>query len=217
MIENIKSALKTEYKGLGLSDKTIDRLASYVKGLVENEDDIATAVKRDDVKLIATSIQGEIDGIRKAKQAAEDALKEYKEKHPEGDKTETKDDESEVARQLRELLEKQTQMEARLKAKDDAELLATNRSAVEAKLKQAGCTNVGILKSVLKGFALGENEDVDAATERLKGEYNSTYKETFGEGPRPGFGGSEFGGDPKKSADRMNDYLRQEGLLPAKE
>lgn len=83
MKKKIEDALKTEFRELGLSDKTIGRLADYVKGFVEKEEDIATAVKRDDVALIAKSIQGEIDGIQKAKKAAEDALTDYKAKHPE--------------------------------------------------------------------------------------------------------------------------------------
>ena len=70
MKKKIEDALRTEYAGLGLSDKTIGRLADFLMGSVEKEEDIATAVKRDDVKLIAKSIQGEIDGIQKAKQKA---------------------------------------------------------------------------------------------------------------------------------------------------
>lgn len=85
MKKKIEDALKTEFKELGLSDKTIGRLAEYVQGLVEKEEDIATAVKRDDVKLIAKSIQGELDGLKKAKEKAEADLADYKAKHP--DKT----------------------------------------------------------------------------------------------------------------------------------
>lgn len=85
MKKKIEEALKTEFKELGLSDKTIGRLAEYVQGLVEKEEDIATAVKRDDVKLIAKSIQGELDGLKKAKEKAEADLADYKAKHP--DKT----------------------------------------------------------------------------------------------------------------------------------
>ena len=83
MKKKIEDALKTEFRELGLGDKTISRLADFVKGFVEKEEDIATAVKRDDVALIAKSIQGEIDGIKKAKDAAEAALADYKAKHPE--------------------------------------------------------------------------------------------------------------------------------------
>lgn len=83
MKKRIEDALRTEYASLGLSDKTIGRLAEYVQGKVEKEEDIATAVKGDDVKLIAKSIQGEIDGLKRAKETAESALADYKAKHPE--------------------------------------------------------------------------------------------------------------------------------------
>lgn len=85
MKKKIEDALRTEYASLGLSDKTIGRLADYVQGKVEKEEDIATAVKGDDVKLIAKSIQGEIDGLKRAKETAENALADYKAKHPEKD------------------------------------------------------------------------------------------------------------------------------------
>jgi len=83
MKKKIEDALRTEYASLGLSDKTIGRLAEYVQGKVEKEEDIATAVKGDDVKLIAKSIQGEIDGLKRAKETAENALADYKAAHPE--------------------------------------------------------------------------------------------------------------------------------------
>ena len=83
MKKKIEDALRTEYAGLGLGDKTISRLAEYVQGKVEKEEDIVTAVRGDDVKLIAKSIQGETDGLKRAKEAAESALEDYKAKHPE--------------------------------------------------------------------------------------------------------------------------------------
>lgn len=94
MKKKIEEALSAEYKGLGLSEKTIGRLADYILGSVEKEEDIATAVKGDAVKLLATSIQGEIAGLKRAKETAEAALADYKAKHPEkaGDEPEKHDD-----------------------------------------------------------------------------------------------------------------------------
>ncbi len=113
MKKKIEDALRTEYASLGLSDKTIGRLADYVQGLVEKEDDIVTAVKRDDVKLIAKSIQGEIDGIKRAKEAAEKELEDYKAKHPEtsddDDDDDDKDDPKDIAAIVQAAIEKATQ------------------------------------------------------------------------------------------------------------
>lgn len=85
MKKKIFEALKTEYASLGLSDNTLNRIAAVLEGSVEKEEDIATAVKGDTAKLLAKSIQGEIDGIQKAKQKAEADLADYKAKHPEQD------------------------------------------------------------------------------------------------------------------------------------
>ena len=85
MKKRIEEALSAEYKGLGLGEKTIGRLADYIigKGSVTKEDEIDAAVKGEDVKLLATSIQGEVAGLKRAKETAETALADYKAKHPE--------------------------------------------------------------------------------------------------------------------------------------
>ena len=85
MKKKIEEALSAEYKGLGLGEKTIGRLADYIigKGSVTKEEEIDAAVKGDDVKLLATSIQGEVAGLKRAKETAESALADYKAKHPE--------------------------------------------------------------------------------------------------------------------------------------
>ena len=95
MKKKIEEALSAEYKGLGLSEKTIGRLADYIigRGSVTKEEEIAAAVKGDDVKLLATSIQGEIAGLTRAKETAETALADYKAKHPETDPAEPGDKE----------------------------------------------------------------------------------------------------------------------------
>ena len=95
MKQKIVEALKTEFKQLGLSENTLGRLADYILGLdgvVKEEGDVATAVKRGDVALIAKSIQGEVDGIQKAKKKAEDDLANYKAKHPEKNDDDDKHD-----------------------------------------------------------------------------------------------------------------------------
>ena len=100
MKKKIEEALSAEYKGLGLSEKTIGRLADYIigKGSVTKEEEIDAAVKGDDVKLLATSIQGEIAGIKRAKDAAETALADYKAKHPE--KADDDDDDDDGGKKL---------------------------------------------------------------------------------------------------------------------
>lgn len=100
MKKKIEEALSAEYKGLGLSEKTIGRLADYLMGSVEKEEDIATAVKGDAVKLLATSIQGEIAGLQRAKQTAEAALSDYKAKHPEQKEEEVGEQKPDLAKTI---------------------------------------------------------------------------------------------------------------------
>ena len=100
MKQKIIEALKTEFKQLGLSENTLGRLADYILGLdgvVKEEGDVATAVKRGDVALIAKSIQGEVDGIQKAKKKAEEDLADYKAKHPEKNDDDPKHDDDDDA------------------------------------------------------------------------------------------------------------------------
>lgn len=221
MKTQIIAAFKTKYQRFGLSNEAIDRIASAKEKTVTSESDIEAAIAdAETMGLIATELQKMRDKEIQSRTDLQASFNEYKEKHPETTPPtpptppKASEDEPEWAKKLRESNER---IEARFKAEDDAKTNAANLSSVEAKLKSAGCVNPGILKSVLKGFALGEGEDVDAAATRLQGEYNSAYKETFGEGPRPGVGSGNFGGDAKKAADAMNNYLRQEGLLPPKE
>ena len=218
MKEKIIAGLKTAYAKLGLSDEAFDGVASLLEKTVKEESEIATAVGGDDVKKLLTTIQGNIDSWKNKFYDTRKDLDKYKEKHPETDPdpkpNPKQDEEPEWARKLRESNER---IEARFRAEDDAKRLSQNLSAVEAGLKSAGCVNPGILKGVLKGFALGDKETVEEATERLRKEYNDSYKETFGEGPRPGVGDGNFGGDAKKAAEAMNKYLREEGLLPKEE
>lgn len=211
MKEKIVSALKTEYKGLGLGDKTIDRLASYVEGLVEKEDDIATAVKRDDVKLIATSIQGEIDGIRKAKQAAEDALEEYKKSHPDTSVVDDdKDKETEAARKLREQIEALT---ARLDKQDKEEQTRkTLNSAIET-AKTNGCTNSKALALTQRLFSLKENETTEDAAKRFEEEYNKVVKDYFSSSPTPYGGGDSLSeADEKTFHKALSDFADGKGF-----
>lgn len=215
--DKIASALKTKYQRFGLSNEAIDRIASAREKTVASEDEIESAVADvETMTLLATEVQKMRDMEIQKRTDTQRAFDAYKENHPENKADETKQtetptqEEPEWAKTLREQNER---IVARFKAEDDARKLSASLSAVERKLKESGCTNPGILKATLKGFALMEGENEEAAVERLKGEYNSSYKDTFGEGPVPGVGGQAFG-DAKTAISKKNDFLREQGLLP---
>lgn len=216
----IASALKTRYQRFGLSNEAVDRIASAREKTVEKEEDIESAVADvETMTLLATEVQRMRDMEIQKRTDTQRAFDTYKEKHPEdrkpdkpGDTPERKEEEPDWARRLREQNER---IVARFEAEDNARRLSDSLSNVERRLKEAGCVNPGILKSTLKGFALGKDETEDAAVERLKGEYNASYKDTFGEGPMPGVGSAGFG-DPKTAISKKNEFLREQGLLPNK-
>lgn len=216
MKQKIIAALRTKYQRFGLSNEAVDRIALAKEKTVTSEDQIESAIAdAETMELIANELQKSADVERRKASDIQKSFDSYKEKHP--DTTQTQQgqqqqvEEPEWAKNLRETNER---IEARFKAEDAAKKSAENLSAIERKLKEAGCDNPGILKGVLKGFALGENETIDDAAGRLQQEYNNSYTETFGEGPQAGVGSGNFGGDAKKAADAMNKYLIQEGLLP---
>lgn len=212
MKEKIIAALKTKYQRFGLSNEAIDRIASAKEKTVTKEEEIETAIAdAETMELIANELQKSADQERRNKANLQKSFDEYKTKHPE--KTTTEEEEPEEPEWAKKLREANERLEARFKAEDDAKKLAEVRKSVEDKLKAAGCTNPGILNLTLKGFALQENEDEDAAVERLKGEYNTSFKEAFGEGSAPGISTPHYE-NAKEAADAKNKYLQDQGLLP---
>ena len=211
MKEKIASALKTKYQRFGLSNEAIDRIASAKEKTVTSEDAIEEGIAdAETMGLIANELMKMRDKEISNKTDLQRAFDTYKEKNPEGGndpKPDPKPDpgekEPEWAKRLRERFERED--------KEKADQVV--RESVMARLKKEGCTNPGILKSTMKGFALQENETEDAAVERLKTDYNASYKEVFGEGAVPGLGGQAFG-DTKAAVSHKNDFLRQQGLLP---
>lgn len=186
MKKKIEEALSAEYKGLGLSEKTIGRLADFLLGSVEKEEDIATAVKGDNVKLLATSIQGEIAGLQRAKQTAEEALADYKAKHPETNQQQQQQEvEPEWAKTIRE------QNEKILKMREDDEKKAKTKATIAAAIaaaKALGCTDERVLKLTEKLFVLKDDESDEDAGKRFESEYNANAKEYFGGSNAPYFG-----------------------------
>lgn len=185
MKKKIFDALKTEYATLGLSDKSLDRIASYLEGSVEKEEDIVTAVKRDDVKLLATSIQGEIDGIKRAKEAAETALADYKAKHPEQGGGAGNE---EVA-QLKAELESQKTAFNEMKANFDSQIKQGKynalRESVKGKANELKVSNVPIWNDVVAGVEINDESTSESLLTAVKTAYEAKLKAYIGEGAAP--------------------------------
>jgi len=217
MKTKILNALKTEYANLGLGDKAFDGVASFLEKTITDEAKIQDEIKTELVKNLLKSIQGESDSLRNRATKAEKDLEDYKKLHPETTPPTppTPPTETENEKKLREQYEElKKRMDDAENARNNETTLASVRSRLETK---EGCTNKGILNSVLKGFALNKDETEDAAIARLKEDYNRTYTETFGTSPVPPRGGGSGEGDAAAEAKAKNDWLRQQGLLPKEE
>ena len=216
MKQKIIDAFKTKYKSFGLSNEAIDRIASALEKTVTKEEEIAEALQKvDTMNLIASELQKMRDKEIQSRTDLQKSFDAYKESHPDNTPTppnpQKTDEEPPWAKTLREQNE---QILARQKADDDAKAQKELVSRLEEGLKKAGCVNAGILAAVLKGVSLHKDETEEAAIERLKGEYNTSLKAIFGDGPiPPAAGGSAFG-DAKTALDKKNAFLRQQGLLP---
>ena len=219
MKQKIITAFKTKYQRFGLSNEAIDRIASAKEKTVTKDEEIESAIAdAQTMELIANELQKMRDKEIQSRTDLQTSFNEYKEKHPETNPDpkpdpKTNDDEPEWAKRLREQNE---QLLARQQAEDNAKAQRELNERMESKLKEAGCTNPGVLTATLKGFALAKDETEDAAAERLKGEYNASIKAIFGDGPIPQVGVTAFG-DAKTALEKKNAFLRQQGLLPKEE
>lgn len=209
MKSKILNALKTEYATMGLGEKAFDGVAAFLVKTVTEESKIDEAIKADEVKMLLKGFQGDTDSLRgKAAQLQKD-YDAYKAAHPDkktDDKDEPAGNEAYEARLAE--LEKKWQ-EAEKKAAS-ATILTNVRTRLEK-----DCKDAPILKQVLKGFSLSENETEDEAVARLTAEYNTTVKEIRGEGYIPpvssGYQAPAYkGGDFKSEVER----LKAEGKIP---
>lgn len=218
MKEKIANALKTKYQRFGLSNEAIDRIASAKEKTVTSEDAIDAGIAdTETMGLIAIELMKMRDKEISNKTDLQRAFDTYKEKHPDSDPTKQApapepEKEPEWARKLREQNEAIT---ARFEREDKEKAQKATRLTVESKLKAIiadDAFNQGVFNSTLKGFSLGENETLEDAVARVKGEYDASFKETFGDGPRPGVGTPAFG-DAKTAISHKNAFLREQGLL----
>lgn len=204
MKAKIAQALKTSYANMGLSEEAFNGVASLIEKTVTEESQIATAVAGDEVKNLLKVFQSSGDSHRSEVSKLKKEFDEYKAAHPET-KPEPKPEESEFEKRLKAL-------EERAQAAEKKAADATLFNSVKARLEK-DCKDAPILKQVLKGFSLLENETEDAAVTRLTTEYNATVKEIRGEGYIPPM--SDGNGDVDEAAfeAQMKAFAQSKGLV----
>lgn len=207
MKDKIIAVLKTTYSNLGLSDKAFGGVASILEKTVTKEEDIAAAVEAPEISALVKAIQGETDSLRGRNAQITKELDELKRQKNVDPEPGGKDDAMAV------LAAKVEEMENRLKERDEQARHDARIASIKEKLVSGGSKNENILGLVLKGAAISDDETDESAAERLKKEYDTTYKQFFGDGPMPPAGGGPGaeGDNPDKA---LIDALVKSGKLP---
>lgn len=216
MKNEILEALKTAYAKLGLSDEAFDGVASLLEKTVKEESEIATAVSGDEVKTLLKTIQGQVDSWKnkyydanKKATDAESTLDAYKKSHPDNNPDSKKpepDNESDLEKRLKALEERALAAE---KKADDAAKFTRVKTSLEEK-----CTDKSVLKYALKGFAFKEDESEEDAIARVEADYNSEFKDRYGNSPIPPVGDQRLKVNPDYESG--NKYLESLGLIEGK-
>lgn len=223
MKAKISNALRTKFQRFGLSNEAVDRIASALEKTVTAESDIENALaEASTMTLIAEELQKSADAERRTRSNLQKSFDDYKKAHPTDDPNpdpappKGNDD---VAAILKQLVEDNKALKARLDAKDASARSEELRAKVLAGLKQSGREDAAITNIIMRGFTVGKDDTEDGLITRYKDAYDSDYKLVHGDGAVPPVGGFF----PKKEGPDKNEFagavqrLRDKGVLPTKE
>lgn len=212
MKTKILEALETKYKTLGLSKSALDTVAELLSESIKQESEIETSISSPKCENLLKAFQSNDDKVRTENRKLKDELEALKKQPIKPDeKTNLSDD---VSKQLAELKKQQEELSARIAAddkhrKDEGIIKAANELLKGDKYK---CTNDTVRNIVMRSYSVGKDDTAETIADRAKKEYDSTYKELYGDGVPPTKGGgatpSQF--DGKSEVER----LRSEGKIP---
>jgi len=194
MKQKILNALKTEYAKLGLSEKALDGVASFLEKTITDENGIDAAVKEASVAGLLKVYQSEMDSERgKAAKAAKD-FEDYKKAHPEQDPGSPAPaptpEENETLKLLKQMSEEITALKTRNEEADRRTRNAETIAKVREALKGDNCGVEPILNLVLANAQIEDADTVESLTARYKADYQAQYKTFYGDGQIPPVGGS---------------------------
>jgi len=223
MKEKILNALKTTYANLGLSEKALVGVASFLEKTVTDEGQIDAAVKEASVEGLLKIYQSEMDSERQKAAASKKALEDYKKNNPskqdvDDPKNDVKDD-SETAEVLKALKDEIAALKNRNavldKANSDAAILKSVREAIKSEHKDDSRTD-NLLNLILRNATVSEGDTAESLTERYKAEYTEQYKALYGDGAQGGYGngGTSFA-DEKDPWKNVAENLKRRGYVPA--
>lgn len=215
MKTKIFNALKTEYKNLGLSDKALNGVASFLEKTVSDESGIDAAIKEVYVSELLKTYQSEVDTERQKASRANKDFEEYKKNHPDTNPEPPKTNEdSEVMKLLKQMQEDNNALRLRLDNADKAKSKAETIAAVRENLKKDNRGVDGLLNLILGNVEIGESDTVESLTAKYKDQYDSNYKALYGDGvvPPVGSDGGSTGFKPGMF-DGIVNGLKEKGVL----
>lgn len=208
----IMNALKTEYANMGLSERAIDGVASFLEKTVTEEGQIDSAIKEEGVKNLLKSFQGDADSARNRFAALQKELDDYKKAHPETKKEEKEEPEDDS--KLKAVMDEIAALKNSLAEKDKALSRKELLEGVRASMRDQVSKNA-VLELALKEVEIADGDTVESIVGKVKPKYDSLYTSLYGETPVPPVGAP--GASSYKSGDdaKYIQHLRETGKLPA--
>lgn len=212
MKSKILQKLRNRYATLGLGNKALNGVASFLEKTVAKEEDIDSAIDTDDVRSLLSAIQGETDALRNenARLTKEnETLKgESKEPPKKGADDETRQAIADMQAQIKAFLDKSAAAEK--KASDEA-MMTRAREIMKSK----GCDNDFILNVSLAGATIAEGDTAETIAEKYRTAYDANFKQAYGDGYIPPKGSPTPKGYKKGDFSSEVERLRAEGKIPA--
>lgn len=215
MKQKILDALKTRYSNLGLGDKALDGVASFLEKTVTDEASIDTVVAGDNVSAMLKAMQSSFDSLRGRNTELQRQLDEISRRpNPQVPPApEPKSTESDEMVQLKERLAKMEENYGRAMAeKRNAGIV----SDLRRKLKDGGSDNDAVLDLVLDRLTIGESDTADSLADKSREAYDAAYKKFYGNGVVPPAGAKQAEGYKAGMFDGEVARLMAEGKIPQK-
>lgn len=218
MKTKIFNALKTEYaKTTGLSDAAFNGVAAFLEKTITDESQIATRVKDADISALVKSFQSESDKLRTEKSQVDKAFEEYKKAHPEQTPPPAPkpEEDSEVMKLLKQMQQDNAELKAKFDAREKKQKTDGMLQSVRDALKNGGRGVDALLNMILANPSVADEDTVETLTKKYETEYDTQYKNFYGDGPVPPIGSGHKAEPYKKGQfSGVVSALQERGDLP---
>jgi len=212
----LKEALRNRYANLGLGEKAFDGVAAFLlKGkTVSTDEDINALAEGEEAGTLLRLLQSETDTIRTRNSQLSKELDGLKNKVKPDNEEPEKQPDIEKEDGMKTILARMEALEKSLKDREDTERLSQFRTELRAAMKSAGSSNDNILDLVTANAVRNGEETAEDAANRLKADYDATYRKFYGNGTLPPAGGGTGG---QIADEDFKEALIKAGKLPKQE